>query len=167
MAAPFIIRYRSIKKHFNNVDLETNIPRIVCHIVWSSITWILYIYIYIHIEFVFVIVVIIVVLFICPYIYTLYYIPKQNTRQFCSIINHYLHMLTLCSYQILNPRGIKGIDDPKKCTKILVESTELNDDQYRLGNTKACISKYIFFFAISYIYIQRTPHIQKHIPYPI
>ncbi|XP_032584528.1 myosin heavy chain, muscle isoform X26 [Drosophila mojavensis] len=39
-------------------------------------------------------------------------------------------------YQILNPKGIKGIEDPKKCTKILIESTELNDDQYRLGNTK-------------------------------
>ncbi|XP_023295436.1 myosin heavy chain, muscle isoform X21 [Lucilia cuprina] len=39
-------------------------------------------------------------------------------------------------YQILNPRGIKGVDDPKKCTKILIESTELDDDQYRLGNTK-------------------------------
>ncbi|XP_023175384.1 myosin heavy chain, muscle isoform X4 [Drosophila hydei] len=39
-------------------------------------------------------------------------------------------------YQILNPKGIKGIEDPKKCTKILVESTELTDDQYRLGNTK-------------------------------
>nr|XP_036668824.1 myosin heavy chain, muscle isoform X42 [Drosophila suzukii] len=39
-------------------------------------------------------------------------------------------------YQILNPKGIKGLDCPKKCTKILIESTELNDDQYRLGNTK-------------------------------
>lgn len=39
-------------------------------------------------------------------------------------------------YQILNPKGIKGIEDPKKCTKILIESTELDDDQYRLGNTK-------------------------------
>lgn len=41
------------------------------------------------------------------------------------------------SYQILNPKGIKGIEDPKKCTKILIESTELAEDQYRLGNTKA------------------------------
>ncbi|XP_033248652.1 myosin heavy chain, muscle isoform X19 [Drosophila miranda] len=39
-------------------------------------------------------------------------------------------------YQILNPKGIKGMDDPKKCTKVLIESTELADDQYRLGNTK-------------------------------
>ncbi|XP_060665681.1 myosin heavy chain, muscle isoform X23 [Drosophila nasuta] len=39
-------------------------------------------------------------------------------------------------YQILNPKGIKGIEDPKKCTKILIESTELDEDQYRLGNTK-------------------------------
>lgn len=43
------------------------------------------------------------------------------------------------SYQILNPRGIKGLDDPKKATKILIESTSLDEDQYRLGNTKARI----------------------------
>ncbi|XP_011192480.1 myosin heavy chain, muscle isoform X3 [Zeugodacus cucurbitae] len=39
-------------------------------------------------------------------------------------------------YQILNPRGIKDLEDPKKASKILIESTELGDDQYRLGNTK-------------------------------
>ncbi|KAL9923618.1 myosin heavy chain isoform 11-T13 [Glossina fuscipes fuscipes] len=39
-------------------------------------------------------------------------------------------------YQILNPRGIKGMTDPKKCTKLLIESTELGEDQYRMGNTK-------------------------------
>ncbi|XP_069962507.1 myosin heavy chain, muscle isoform X18 [Bactrocera oleae] len=39
-------------------------------------------------------------------------------------------------YQILNPRGIKGLEDPKKASKILIESTELDEDQYRLGNTK-------------------------------
>ncbi|XP_034099107.1 myosin heavy chain, muscle isoform X21 [Drosophila nasuta] len=39
-------------------------------------------------------------------------------------------------YQILNPRGIKGLDDPKKASKILIETTELNEDLYRLGHTK-------------------------------
>nr|XP_041631753.1 myosin heavy chain, muscle isoform X32 [Drosophila kikkawai] len=39
-------------------------------------------------------------------------------------------------YQILNPKGIKDLEDPKKCTKVLIESTSLDDDQYRLGNTK-------------------------------
>lgn len=48
------------------------------------------------------------------------------------------------SYQILNPKGIKGIEDPKKCTKILIESTELAEDQYRLGNTKARNIFYIY-----------------------
>lgn len=48
------------------------------------------------------------------------------------------------SYQILNPKGIKGIEDPKKCTKILIESTELAEDQYRLGNTKARNLFYIY-----------------------
>lgn len=46
--------------------------------------------------------------------------------------------LTTISYQILNPKGIKGVDDTKKSSKILLESTELDQDQYRLGNTKAC-----------------------------
>ncbi|XP_017134128.1 myosin heavy chain, muscle isoform X3 [Drosophila elegans] len=39
-------------------------------------------------------------------------------------------------YQILNPRGIKDLDCPKKASKVLIESTELNDDLYRLGHTK-------------------------------
>ncbi|XP_064546715.1 myosin heavy chain, muscle isoform X21 [Drosophila montana] len=39
-------------------------------------------------------------------------------------------------YQILNPRGIKDLDDPKKASKVLIESTELNEDLYRLGHTK-------------------------------
>lgn len=43
-------------------------------------------------------------------------------------------------YQILNPRGIKDLDDPKKASKVLIESTELSDDLYRLGHTKAWIS---------------------------
>lgn len=41
------------------------------------------------------------------------------------------------SYQILNPKDISGMDDPKKCSKILIESTELDPDLYRLGHTKA------------------------------
>ncbi|XP_032584540.1 myosin heavy chain, muscle isoform X13 [Drosophila mojavensis] len=39
-------------------------------------------------------------------------------------------------YQILNPRGIKDLTDPKKASKVLIESTELNEDLYRLGHTK-------------------------------
>ncbi|XP_033151068.1 myosin heavy chain, muscle isoform X24 [Drosophila mauritiana] len=39
-------------------------------------------------------------------------------------------------YQILNPRGIKDLDCPKKASKVLIESTELNEDLYRLGHTK-------------------------------
>lgn len=56
------------------------------------------------------------------------------------------------SYQILNPKGIKGIEDPKKCTKILIESTELAEDQYRLGNTKA---RNIFSFYTPKIYFEQ------------
>ena len=39
-------------------------------------------------------------------------------------------------YQILSPKGIRGIEDPKKASKILIESTELNEDLYRFGHTK-------------------------------
>ncbi|XP_030554862.1 myosin heavy chain, muscle isoform X9 [Drosophila novamexicana] len=39
-------------------------------------------------------------------------------------------------YQILNPRGIKDLEDPKKASKVLIETTELNEDLYRLGHTK-------------------------------
>ncbi|XP_069962501.1 myosin heavy chain, muscle isoform X13 [Bactrocera oleae] len=39
-------------------------------------------------------------------------------------------------YQILNPKDISGMEDPKKCSKILIESTELDPDLYRLGHTK-------------------------------
>lgn len=48
------------------------------------------------------------------------------------------------SYQILNPKGIKGLEDPKKASKILIESTELDADLYRLGNTKACVHHTVF-----------------------
>lgn len=34
------------------------------------------------------------------------------------------------------------MEDPKKCSKILIESTELDPDLYRLGHTKAWF--YIF-----------------------
>ncbi|XP_068141050.1 myosin heavy chain, muscle isoform X30 [Drosophila tropicalis] len=39
-------------------------------------------------------------------------------------------------YQILNPAGITGVDDPKKCGSILLESTALDPDMYRIGHTK-------------------------------
>lgn len=48
------------------------------------------------------------------------------------------HLPKKYSYQILNPKGIKGMEDPKKASKVLIESTELDADLYRLGNTKAC-----------------------------
>lgn len=56
-----------------------------------------------------------------------------------SLLHHHI------SYQILNPRGIKGNDDPKKCSKILLESTELDQDSYRIGNTKACYHHNIYY----------------------
>ncbi|XP_070074731.1 myosin heavy chain, muscle isoform X14 [Drosophila takahashii] len=39
-------------------------------------------------------------------------------------------------YQILNPAGIVGVDDPKKCGSLILESTSLDPDMYRIGHTK-------------------------------
>ncbi|XP_022228103.2 myosin heavy chain, muscle isoform X19 [Drosophila obscura] len=39
-------------------------------------------------------------------------------------------------YQILNPAGIVGVEDAKKCGSILLESTGLDPDMYRIGHTK-------------------------------
>ncbi|KRG02601.1 myosin heavy chain, muscle isoform X28 [Drosophila mojavensis] len=39
-------------------------------------------------------------------------------------------------YQILNPGGIVGIEDPKKCGQLILESTTLDPDMYRIGHTK-------------------------------
>lgn len=52
-------------------------------------------------------------------------------------------------YQILSPRGIKGVEDPKKASKILIESTELNEDLYRLGHTKAWLKKFHSIICLS------------------
>lgn len=62
------------------------------------------------------------------------------------------------SYQILNPKGIVGMEDPKKCTKILIESTGLNEDLYRLGNTKAWFCENIYFV----LYLQYVLFIQTN-----
>lgn len=45
--------------------------------------------------------------------------------------------ISFCSYQILNPGGIVGIEDPKKCGQLILESTTLDPDMYRIGHTKA------------------------------
>lgn len=44
---------------------------------------------------------------------------------------------SIFSYQILCPKLIQGVPDPKKCAQIILESTALPEDNYRLGNTKA------------------------------
>lgn len=54
------------------------------------------------------------------------------------------------------------MDDPKKCTKVLVESTELAEDQYRFGNTKACISQ---FHLLQYTHtLAKKKHTHTHMP---
>lgn len=41
-------------------------------------------------------------------------------------------------YQILATQAIAGVNDVQKVAKLILESTSLDPDQYRLGNSKAC-----------------------------
>lgn len=50
------------------------------------------------------------------------------------------------SYQILCPKLIQGVDDPKKVAAIILEQTGLADDTFRLGATKARFPFKSFFY---------------------
>ena len=50
------------------------------------------------------------------------------------------------SYQILCPKLIQGVSDPKKVAGIILEQTGLADDTFRLGNTKARLFTLFWFF---------------------
>lgn len=50
------------------------------------------------------------------------------------------------SYKILASEAIAGMDDLQKAAKIILESTGLDPDSYRLGNTKACVHIYSLCF---------------------
>lgn len=43
----------------------------------------------------------------------------------------------ITSYQILCPKQLQGVADPKKAAELILSSTGLADDAFRLGNTKA------------------------------
>lgn len=48
-------------------------------------------------------------------------------------------------YQILATQAIAGVNDVQKVAKLILESTSLDPDQYRLGNSKACPINYCLF----------------------
>lgn len=50
------------------------------------------------------------------------------------------------SYQILCPKQLKEVSDPKKAAGVILESTGLPDDAFRLGNTKARVLYINLFF---------------------
>lgn len=52
------------------------------------------------------------------------------------------------SYQIICPKLLVGVADPKKCAAVILEQTGLADDTFRLGNTKARIEFIICFFSL-------------------
>lgn len=53
----------------------------------------------------------------------------------------FFFFFNLCfySYQILSPKELVGVGDPKKCAQIILDATSLDPDMFRLGNTKACL----------------------------
>lgn len=68
---------------------------------------------------------------------------KQIFQMYYKFFLTVQHIFPNRRYQILNPKDISGMEDPKKCSKILIESTALDPDLYRLGHTKAW---FLFFF---------------------
>lgn len=48
------------------------------------------------------------------------------------------------SYKILNPKGCEGVTDLIQVAKNLLESTGLDPENYRIGNTKAWAYNIIF-----------------------
>lgn len=69
---------------------------------------------------------------------------KQTNKTF-AIVPFSLHT----SYQILCPKQLQGVADPKKCADIILQTTGLADDAFRLGATKARFQfSRIFFFVL-------------------
>ena len=57
----------------------------------------------------------------------------------------YFHPL-LHSYNLLNPKLTKDIDDKKKACQELLLDTKLEPDKYRMGHTKACFNSQAMIF---------------------
>lgn len=54
-------------------------------------------------------------------------------------------------YKILNPAAVAKESDPKKSAGLVLESTGLDPDTYRLGHTKACLHSIFKFLMCSFI----------------
>lgn len=50
------------------------------------------------------------------------------------------------SYKIINPKGIEGVTDLQKAAQIILETTGLDPESYRIGNTKACVTVFFLLF---------------------
>lgn len=59
-------------------------------------------------------------------------------------IKHIWRCSISISYQILCPKLIQGITDPKKCTDVILQQTGLTEETFRLGLTKAGFQFYLF-----------------------
>lgn len=58
---------------------------------------------------------------------------KKKTNDTFAVVPFSLHT----SYQILCPKQLQGVSDPKKAADIILQTTGLADDAFRLGATKA------------------------------
>lgn len=74
-----------------------------------------------------------------------WFFPKINRFEMINTISkYYLHCFFIViyflpfSYNILCPKILATISDPKKSAAEIVNSVSLEADLYRLGNTKAC-----------------------------
>lgn len=53
-----------------------------------------------------------------------------------------------CSYLILNPGGVAGVADLKKVAELILVSTGLEAETYRIGNTKARSLQFLYLTLI-------------------
>lgn len=62
-----------------------------------------------------------------------------------------MHQILTYSYKILNPKAVDAEKDPKKIAQVILDAVHLDVENYRLGNTKACNS--FFIFCVTYFYL--------------
>lgn len=61
------------------------------------------------------------------------------------------------SYKILNPTAVDKESDPKKIAEVILDSTGLDSETFRLGHTKACLIRIVDFCFLCVL--ELLPHI--------
>lgn len=126
--ATLCVPYRSIKIRFtgNSIIMIFYFIHILinyCYLCFSTV-WTFY-----RIE-------IITKSYLCQQSSTIIQLPSYN-NPICIQLKPNL-LLKSYSYKILASQAISGLTDLQKAAKIILETTGLDPESYRLGNTKAC-----------------------------